>query len=224
MIRNDKLFASYVIRSDLPLSRGVYMIDIGPIRVSLDEARRDAILTNPPGTPEDPSETPSTPVLPEEIAELGMNRSASAGRQDSVCGYCAVAECVLENRTAYVGVCVFCDLVLVSGPCRGAKASAESDAFQMVSEVLSNGITFAAEHHELPPSNPAEDIFLPQDIPEARTDDGLVTATEDEEMAEDDETNVPVTPTAPLENTEESSSTTSSWASNDIPETVKLLG
>jgi hypothetical protein len=170
-LRTDRVYASYNIRTDLPLDNGVYMLDIGAIRQTVEEARRDAELasgdiSNPPPSTAAESGAGSTDsdfgnsVKKEDMVELGSTTHKIPQQQESVWGYCAVAELVLQNRTAYVGVCVYCDVVLTSGPARGSRSSAETDAFMMVSDVLASGISYAATSYVMPSPNPAEDIFL----------------------------------------------------------------
>lgn len=188
-LRSEKLFSSFTLRTDLDLAKGVHFLEFGALRHSVEEARRDA----------NPSESP---IVKDEMIELGSTTHKLVQTQDAVWGFVAVAELVLENRTAYVGVCIFCDVILTAGPARGSRSSAESDAFLMVSEVLASGISFAASHHSMPGANPAEDIFMPEKTggegellaaPDVKSDDM------DAETAEDDkETNIPVTPSGPL--------------------------
>ena len=149
-LRPEKLFSSFTFRTDIELEKGVHFLEFGALRHSMEEARRDAY----------PSEEP---VVKEEMTELGSTTHKLVQNQDAVWGFVGVAELVIENRTAYVGVCIFCDVILTAGPARGSRSSAESDAFMMVSEVLASGISFAASHHNMPgATNPAEDIFLPE--------------------------------------------------------------
>jgi hypothetical protein len=191
-MRQDKLFASYVPRSDLSLEEGVYVLEFGTLRNTMDEARRDA----------NPSEEP---VAKEEMAELGSTRISQ--QQDAVWGFCGVAETVIENRTAYTGVCVFCDVVLTAGPARGSRSSAESDAFLMVSDVLASGISYAANRSLVSNQNPAEDLFLPQTdrftesvAPSEEASLELKSIEESTlEMEDDKETIVPITPSGPVE-------------------------
>ena len=182
LLRTDKLYTSYTERTDVALDKGVYLLEFGVTRNTVDEARRDAQVSDPSTASSD-----SMPVHKEEMAELGSTTHKIPQLQESVWGYCAVAELVIENKTAYVGVCIFCDVILTAGPARGSKSSAESDAFQMVSDVLASGISYAASHYLMPQPNPAEDIF----VPTIGEDDMKV---EDED---DNETNVPITPSGP---------------------------
>ena len=213
ILRTEKLFSSYTPRTDLQLDKGVYFFDFGAIRHTIEEARRDA----------HPSEEP---MLKEEIQEIGSTTNKLTQQQESVWGFCAVAELVLENKTAFVGLCVFCDVILPAGPARGSRSSAESDAFLIVSEVLASGISYAASHHVMPSPNPAEDLFLPstvedsQDVSppetpsypmEIKTDD----MSEETSLEDDKETNVPITPSGPVANvhtTIESVGESSAWS------------
>lgn len=189
-MRQDKLFASFMPRPDTGLEEGVYMMEFGALRHTMDEARRDASISD-------------EPVEKEEMNELGSNRVYQ--QQDAVWGFCGVAETVLENRTAYIGVCIFCDVILTAGPARGSRSSAESDAFLMVSDVLASGISYAANRSTMPLANPAEDIFL-QDIQVAATSASdehsfEIRSVEKSvnEFEDDKETIVPFTPTGPPE-------------------------
>jgi len=174
-LRSDKLYASYTQRTDLVnIEKGVFVLDFGVTRQSVDEARRDAEhlesadnFSEEGGatvtSTEESSATGSigTPIKKEDIAELGSTTHKLVQQQESVWGYCAVAELVIENRTAFVGVCIFCDVVLTAGPARGSRSSAETDAFGMVSDILASGISYAVNNYIIPNPNPAEDIFLP---------------------------------------------------------------
>ena len=184
-MRQDKLFASFVPRTDTGLEEGVFMVEFGALRHTMDEARRDASMSD-------------EPVEKEEMHELGSTRVYQ--QQDAVWGFCGVAETVLENRTAYIGVCIFCDVILTAGPARGSRSSAESDAFLMVSDVLASGISFAANRSTMPSANPAEDIFLPMAATSASDEHSFEIKSMEEsiaEMEDDKETIVPVTPSGP---------------------------
>ena len=202
-LRSDKLYASFTQRTDLlNLDKGVFVLDFGVTRQSIDEARRDAehvdaadFLGSEEGgaltSTEESSATGSvggglaTPIKKEDIAELGSTTHKLVQQQESVWGYCAVAELVLENRTAFVGVCVFCDVVLTAGPARGSRSSAETDAFGMVSDILASGISYAVNNYIIPNPNPAEDIFLPNSMkmeddvpaPDTTVDEDFETTT-----------------------------------------------
>lgn len=172
-LRSDKLYASFTQRTDVVnLDKGVFVLDFGVTRQSVEEARRDADHLDAAGdahseegaatsTEESSSGSVSTPIKKEDIAELGSTTHKLVQQQESVWGYCAVAELVLENRTAFVGVCIFCDIVLTAGPARGSRSSAETDAFGMVSDILASGISYAVNNYIIPNPNPAEDLFLP---------------------------------------------------------------
>ena len=200
-MRQDKLFASFAPREDLEMEPGMYFLEFGTMRHTVDEARRDAHASE-------------EPVAKEEMADLGSTRTGH--QQDSVWGFCGVAELVLVNRTAFVGICVFCDVILTAGPARGSRSSAESDAFLMVSDVLASGISYAASHLVLPKANPAEDLFLPQtsEAPETPSDEELMSTPAElksgedstEELEDDKETIVPITPSGPAGPLEESGS------------------
>ena len=195
-MRQDKLFASYIPRSDVKLEEGVHMLEFGTLRHTLEEAQRDA-------------NQGEEPVMKEEIAELGSARIQQ--QQDAVWGFCGVAETIIENRTAYIGVCIFCDVVLTAGPARGSRSSAESDAFLMVSDVLASGISYAVNRSTTVQSaNPAEDLFIPTNVhdnvviaPTTPSEEGGqsfdVKSAEESvtEMDDDKETSVPITPTGP---------------------------
>lgn len=191
-MRQDKLFASFAPRTDLELEDGLYIVEFGALRNTVDEARRDA-------NPSDEA------VEKEEIAELGSSKGSQ--HQDAVWGFCGVAEAVIENRTAFVGVCVFCDVVLTAGPARGSRSSAESDSFLMVSDILASGISYAANRSILPTPNPAEDLFLPQSeryiVSNSPSEEASIEIKSFEdsntEMDDDKETSVPITPSGPLE-------------------------
>ena len=196
-MRQDKLFASFISRSDIQVEEGVYMLEFGTLRPTIEEAQRDAMQTE-------------EPVMKEEMTELGSSRVFQ--QQDAVWGFCGVAETVIENRTAYIGVCIFCEIILTAGPARGSRSSAESDAFLMVSDVLASGISYAANRSTtIPNLNPAEDLFLATNVVVAPT-----TPSEEEhsfdvksaeesvtEMDDDKETSVPITPTGPAPIVEE---------------------
>ena len=172
-LRTDKLYASFTQRTDLVnLEKGVFVLDFGVTRQSVDEARRDAdhldadVVSEEGGAATSTEESSAagsvaTPIKKEDIVELGSTTHKIVQQQESVWGYCAVAELVLENRTAFVGVCIFCDVVLTAGPARGSRSSAETDAFGMVSDILASGISYAVNNYIIPNPNPAEDLFLP---------------------------------------------------------------
>jgi hypothetical protein len=191
-MRQDKLFASYIPRSDVKLEEGVYMLEFGTLRHTLEEAQRDASQGE-------------EPVMKDEMAELGSTRIQQ--QQDAVWGFCGVAETIIENRTAYIGVCIFCDVVLTAGPARGSRSSAESDSFLMVSDVVASGISYAVNRSTtVPIANPAEDLFLPHNVvivPTTPSEEGGqsfdVKSAEESvtEMDDDKETSVPITPTGP---------------------------
>ena len=207
-LRSDKIYSSFTPRTDVPLDKGVHLLEFGAIRGTVEEARRDSC----------PMDELSTPVAKEEMAELGNGKTVH--QQESVWGFCAVAELVLENRTAFVGVCIFCDVILTAGPARGSRSSAEADAFLMVSDVLSSGLSYAANRQVLPLPNPAEDLFLPtstsqhdeEEEEEYRVKEefrGEESIEEDEEYVDDEEdkeTHVPITPSGPIANLAEESS------------------
>ena len=212
-LRSDKLFSSFTPRTDLSLERGVYFLEFGAIRHTIDEARRDAY----------PNEEP---MAKEEMNELGSTTHKLVQQQESVWGFCALAELVLENKTAYVGVCIFCDVILTAGPARGSRSSAESDAFMMVSDVLASGISYAASHHVMPLPNPAEDIFLvgvevASSSEEPSTPEEIKTDFTGEEAFDDDkETHVPITPSGPAGIAPDESGAESSMWSNEGDEPV----
>jgi len=191
-LRSDRVYASYSIRTDLPLDNGVYLLDIGATRQTVEEARRDVqladLISGPLSTSAESVSMDSmdgasaNTIKKEDLEQLGSTTHKIPQQQESVWGYCAVAELVLENKTAYVGTCVFCDVVLTAGPARGSRSSAETDAFMMVSDVLASGISYAATNYVMPSPNPAEDIFLPSSTAEA------VAAPEEEEMESVEET------------------------------------
>ena len=178
-LRSDKVYASFTRRTDVSLEKGAYLLEFGATRSSVEEARRDV------GNNEDVY----TPMGSSELVELGGSKILL--QQESVWGFCAVAELVLENKTAFVGVCIFCDVVLTAGPARGSRSNAETDAFMMVADVLASGISYAANHHVMPTLNPAEDLFV----------EGLAEESKEEEDVEfdeeDKETHVPITPSGP---------------------------
>lgn len=180
-MRSEKVFASFTLRTDLQLEKGVHYLEFGTLRHSVEEARRDA----------NPSEEP---IAKNEMVELGSTTHKQVQLQDAVWGFVAVAELVIENRTAYVGVCVFCDVILTSGPARGSRSSAESDALMMVSDVLASGISFAASHHSLPGANPAEDIFLQTANKEEEEEVKNELEVDVESVEDDKDTNIPITP------------------------------
>lgn len=204
-LRNDKLYASFAPRTDIELNKGVYLLDFGATRSTVEEARRDVDdISTACGSTED----------------LGASKIPL--QQESVWGFCAVAELVLENKTAFVGVCVFCDVILTAGPARGSRSSAETDAFSMVSEVLSSGISFAANHHTMPTPNPAEDLFMESFTP---TEGGECKEEEpamyedDVEFTQDDEdkeTHVPITPSGDLVNNMATEAASEEWSSNEF--------
>jgi hypothetical protein len=189
-MRQDKLFASFAHRSDEELGEGVYMLEFGALRHTLEEARRDAMLSD-------------APLEKEDMKELGT--TTLAHQQDAVWGYCGIAETVIQNRTAYIGVCIFCDVIITAGPARGSRSSAESDAFLLVSDVLASGISYAANRSTRPRANPAEDLFLPaSEVPfvdtSASDEQSVEIKSVEESMNEledDKETVVPVTPSGP---------------------------
>lgn len=227
--RPDKLYSSFVERTDVFLDKGVYLLEFGTIRSTIEEARRDATLTEGLGSSSSTTEgeevTVSTRLEKEDLAELGSSgRSAGDNSQSSVWGFCAVAEVnmAMSSKVGYVGVCIFCDVILTAGPVRGTKSSAESDAFAMISEVLASGITYGASHYVMPSPNPAEDIFIEtivQDSAEESMeeyggeeppfdDDNYetkLTAIDAAGMSQDDdmETSAPITPSGPMPGTED---------------------
>jgi hypothetical protein len=214
-LRTEKLYSHFTPRTDIQLEKGVHFLEFGAIRQTIEEARRDAHPTE-------------EPLVKEEIQELGSTAHKLPQHQESVWGFCAVAELVLENMTAYVGVCIFCDVILTAGPARGSRSSAESDAFLMVSEVLASGISYAVNHHTMPCPNPAEDIFLPgrtdypasvESVETSMTPMEIKTDELSEEASDDDkETNVPITPSGPVDTlqlTEESIGESSNWSHED---------
>ena len=213
-LRSDKLYASFAHRSDLEnLDKGVFVLDFGALRQTVEEARRDADHLEMDTTSEAATSTEessgagsvATPTIKkEDIAELGSTTHKIVQQQESIWGYCAVAELVLENRTAFVGVCIFCDVVLTAGPARGSRSSAETDAFAMVSDIIARGISNAVYNYIIPNPNPAEDIFLPSLSNVEKTEED-VAAVPETTVDEDDfvpAANTPIITTNSLSETE----------------------
>jgi hypothetical protein len=201
VFRPDKLYSSFVDRTDLKLEKGVYILDFGAIRNTIEEARRDAALTDM-AVSSTTDEEPPQPLEKEDLVELGTSSGRQTEHQSSVWGFCAVAEVnpAGSKRAGFVGVCIFCDVILTAGPVRGSKSSAECDAFAMISEVLASGITYAASHYVMPTPNPAEDIFEePTAVEESEYDEMMSEEPSFEETKEDDdlETRAPITPSGP---------------------------